>query len=420
RVTRGIHGFLRQELREIEILDEITRLRYEGSLPRHVTGLYRRHLLRAYQLWKGDTYEVPNLHPAIHWEPEMGPRIPIQSEYDKWVPALVHYKNKKQRSDREEPPMKKHKSNSGSVPDLSSVQVIPPTLQSQVRTPWNTVVVNVDRGLVAPLTGLVWDNNNFSCAYDSFFTVLWSLWQEAPVVHTPALSELSSEMSVLVRGFDQVLRGLQSLESVRDDVRTLLHATSPRLFPMGHQYASVSDVAASMLSRHTYGSATVCCELCGYQLEGVIGTFFLHLTMGCNVVSTVKSWLQSHLQKRVQYCPRCLAEDNINLRMLRTTTVDSVPPLLFLSIPSTSVYSLDPILDIVSGSRPVRMSLRGVIYLGGNHFTARLISGNGDVRFHDGITTGRRTVYEGNLNNSDFICDLQKAGSMKAVAAVYC
>ncbi|KAJ7249817.1 hypothetical protein C8J57DRAFT_976508, partial [Mycena rebaudengoi] len=61
-VTRGIHGFLRQELREIEILDEITRLRYEGSLPRHVTGLYRRHLLRAYQLWKGDTYEVPNLH----------------------------------------------------------------------------------------------------------------------------------------------------------------------------------------------------------------------------------------------------------------------------------------------------------------------------------------------------------------------
>ncbi|KAJ7805136.1 hypothetical protein B0H13DRAFT_1515753, partial [Mycena leptocephala] len=41
----GMNGYLRQELGELEVLDEITRLRYEGKLPRAVTGLYRRRLL---------------------------------------------------------------------------------------------------------------------------------------------------------------------------------------------------------------------------------------------------------------------------------------------------------------------------------------------------------------------------------------
>ncbi|KAJ7077796.1 hypothetical protein C8R44DRAFT_549811, partial [Mycena epipterygia] len=45
KITSGMSGYLRQELRELEILDEITRLRCEGTLPRSVTGLYRRRLI---------------------------------------------------------------------------------------------------------------------------------------------------------------------------------------------------------------------------------------------------------------------------------------------------------------------------------------------------------------------------------------
>ncbi|KAJ7161113.1 hypothetical protein C8R46DRAFT_859175, partial [Mycena filopes] len=52
KITSGMSGYLRQELRELEILDEITRLSYEGKLPRSVTGLYRRRLLRSYYAWK--------------------------------------------------------------------------------------------------------------------------------------------------------------------------------------------------------------------------------------------------------------------------------------------------------------------------------------------------------------------------------
>ncbi|KAJ7461248.1 hypothetical protein FB451DRAFT_1019526, partial [Mycena latifolia] len=45
KITGGISGHLRQELRELEVLDEITRLRCAGLLPPSVTGLYRRRLI---------------------------------------------------------------------------------------------------------------------------------------------------------------------------------------------------------------------------------------------------------------------------------------------------------------------------------------------------------------------------------------
>ncbi|KAJ7089427.1 hypothetical protein C8R44DRAFT_552437, partial [Mycena epipterygia] len=45
KINCGMSGHLRQELRELKTLDEITRLRYEGKLPSTVTGIFRRRLL---------------------------------------------------------------------------------------------------------------------------------------------------------------------------------------------------------------------------------------------------------------------------------------------------------------------------------------------------------------------------------------
>jgi hypothetical protein len=46
-ITRGCSGYLRQEFCEHEILDDITRLRYEGNLPDDIiNGNLRNHLIR--------------------------------------------------------------------------------------------------------------------------------------------------------------------------------------------------------------------------------------------------------------------------------------------------------------------------------------------------------------------------------------
>jgi len=54
-ITRGCSGYLRQEFREHELLDDITRLRYEGQLPDHIEGHLRNNLIRLYQQWRGTT-----------------------------------------------------------------------------------------------------------------------------------------------------------------------------------------------------------------------------------------------------------------------------------------------------------------------------------------------------------------------------
>ncbi|KAJ7896825.1 hypothetical protein B0H13DRAFT_1623754, partial [Mycena leptocephala] len=70
-----------QELRELEVLDDITRLRFEGKLPGSVTSLYRRHLIRSFYAWKTDHQDPSQFHPSMKWNSSMGPRVPDMVEY---------------------------------------------------------------------------------------------------------------------------------------------------------------------------------------------------------------------------------------------------------------------------------------------------------------------------------------------------
>jgi hypothetical protein len=58
---------LRQEFCELELLDEITKLKYEGKLPDHIQGNFRNPLIRGYQQWKGTDYVPPLTHSALKW-----------------------------------------------------------------------------------------------------------------------------------------------------------------------------------------------------------------------------------------------------------------------------------------------------------------------------------------------------------------
>ncbi|KAJ7646170.1 hypothetical protein B0H17DRAFT_870294, partial [Mycena rosella] len=80
----GILSYLCQELRELEVLDEITRLRYDGLLPSSVTGLYRRRLLRSFYAWKANHGDPAHFHPTLKWDPSLGPRIPEAVVYSEW------------------------------------------------------------------------------------------------------------------------------------------------------------------------------------------------------------------------------------------------------------------------------------------------------------------------------------------------
>ncbi|KAF8572733.1 hypothetical protein K439DRAFT_1650093 [Ramaria rubella] len=67
KIMGGCSGWLRQEFRELERLDEINKLRYEKKLPNYIIGDRRNTIIREYQLWKGTNYVPKHVHAALHW-----------------------------------------------------------------------------------------------------------------------------------------------------------------------------------------------------------------------------------------------------------------------------------------------------------------------------------------------------------------
>ena len=66
-VTCGAPGFLRQEIRELEPMDEITQLRFEDKIPPTINDHLRNSLIRQYQSLKGEYY-IPDVVPdTLRW-----------------------------------------------------------------------------------------------------------------------------------------------------------------------------------------------------------------------------------------------------------------------------------------------------------------------------------------------------------------
>jgi hypothetical protein len=70
--------------------------------------------------------------------------------------------------------------------------------------------------------GLIWDGINYSCAYDSFFTILCEMWIYNPVKWTKLFNSYSKNMERLSAGYKEALRGIISLEVVRNCRNTRL------------------------------------------------------------------------------------------------------------------------------------------------------------------------------------------------------
>jgi hypothetical protein len=68
RITGGASGTLRQEFRELELLDDIMMLRFMGKLPRRIAMADRRnHLIALFREHKGVNYIPSTMHKAIQW-----------------------------------------------------------------------------------------------------------------------------------------------------------------------------------------------------------------------------------------------------------------------------------------------------------------------------------------------------------------
>ena len=112
---------------------------------------------------------------------------------------------------------------------------------------------------------------------------------------------------------------------------------------------------------------------------------------------------------------RCLS---CNKKTFRQVVIDRTSPACFvayLPMHGSDIKLTKSISAGENGSRVV-YKLRGIIYFGQQHFTACVVNKNGQVFYHDGITTGRQCNYIGVFK------DLENPHSYKgkkAAAVIY-
>ena len=88
---------MKQEFHELELLDEITRLRYEGKLPDNIEGNFINPLIKAYQTWKGTDYVPHQTHPAVKWSvKDPLPLLPVVTDAP-WQIIMKESKQKRRR-----------------------------------------------------------------------------------------------------------------------------------------------------------------------------------------------------------------------------------------------------------------------------------------------------------------------------------
>jgi len=169
---------------------------------------------------------------------------------------------------------------------------------------------------------LIWDVNNFSCAYDSLFTILHSIWNDDPVKWSNVFQEANQYLSTFSGGFNMHLHERMSMEEARDNVHELLYENDPKMFPIGANYINVADLASAMsvLSQPVAESEYECTQ-CHHTIQARSEiNYFAELQ--CSVLDIQHSETIAHILGKLlsiktnKSCPNC------NKEMLKNTYIN--------------------------------------------------------------------------------------------------
>ena len=434
KITGGASGALRQEFRELELLDDITALQFDDKLPTKIAMADRRNtLIKLFTEWKGEKYMPSKMHPAIRWS-KTDPFLDSQDNVD-WrvvdlkvtvtvdattttksssvtVPNIATSKESKLASEMTVAP-----DNNG-IPFISGLKrkrvYIVPTNKKQsikkVKFHHNSAATDASAPvqLNIPL-GTQWQNN--SCAYDAIITILFNMWSD-PNPPTTSFEDTQCVMfDALIKSFHthesrqvESRNPVFSLEQIRDLFRRRMARISQE-FTFG-SFASVQSIGEYLFSTQEVvtTSEVICSEGHNVRRDRRLSTNFQIIILG-----TTETSLQACIDNfTIELGSRCVTCDS---HLMKHTTFVLTPPLLAFDISIASTLSLDPVLWISCDNSRVCYNLRGIIYYDNHHFTERVVTSTGLIWFHDGIFTGRSPVYESH--------DLTSITTENAIMAFY-
>ena len=260
--------------------------------------------------------------------------------------------------------------------------------------------------------GLIWDSENYSCAYDSLFSILWNIWQEDATKWSQIFSGMSARMSNLVQGFTNIDDHVISIERLRNNLRQSLHQDFPDLFPYGHQGASVVELAEKMFHNEVPNTTLqLQCSMCDFFKESTDR----HLSLVIHGVPRVSATTRDQLRTTLvndsrELCPECVRP------LEHIVTFYDMPKILIFSVSEHNIV-ISHTINVRTANGINKYYLKGIIYHGGFHFTARIIRQDQTVWFHDG-QLGRNCLLESPVKKFS-VADLNYCNDRNACLAIY-
>jgi hypothetical protein len=384
-ITRGCSGYLRQEFRAQELLDNITKLRYKGKLPSHIEPGTRSAMIQEFQLWKGLDYVPSKTDAALRWSTN-----DLISSVDDSLWQIV---DKRKSYGKVTDISSSFVSAKGSISVNNKKHTLDSALaDSQPHA--KKVRVSQESSLVSSPLGLVWDKDNYSCGYDALLVIFFDIWKDNPQVWSGVFRDLNRHCALLSQGFDKILRGSTTFEQVRDDWRNALHTENPTRYPRGAHGINVAGLAEEMLKMtESIASSQHQCSRCDHAEDPINDelTYVLHAD-GSTRHST-NNWINNLVQTTHKRCPNC------NHKMKQVVFYNQVPNIVILEYPMRNIQTSHGLEFLTEEGEKQVLQLRGIVYHGGYHFTSRIVSAGQHIWYHDGINTGKTCLRDSILGN---------------------
>lgn len=378
-------------------------MRFAGQLPFDVTGFPRAAVIQKYQALLGPRYVPPGVHAALDWSHDSLISLTCPEMPESWYSQVK--KTRKQ-------------------PDTTNTARPTAPKRTRMMAPEsNTIDIDISAHR-APL-GTKWDAENWSCAFDSTFALLYNLFSRDGV-SLIGVCAASALHDMLYRGFTEVADQIRTLDNVRDEVRDLLSAGSPSHFPRYGRQMSNLDVLISLLfasdRRITDNAGT--CDSCraanpvAFTKPESVVTVVSPERLSSSSVSMSQLETQSLLQDIYgcgppSNCNQCGAET-----MFSSTTEDTAPPFAVLELPQMDIMSISRLrINYSVQIDNCTWLLCGIIMFNGSHFTLRYIDREKRVWYNDSAVEGRAFVFEGTSMNMESL--LSHRGGFYACIVVY-
>ncbi|KAF7982463.1 hypothetical protein HWV62_28017 [Athelia sp. TMB] len=416
-IQGGASGYLRQEFRELELLDEITKQMFEGILPKDFGGGTRNVLIKRFREKHGEHYMPPSVHRSIAWSPLNPFRMNSSPQSAHWQFSAKAKHVGKDKLSRKAHVKAVYVPAAGSVPVERRVAA---TVKRKADSSEGAMAARkkqrVETGVLsaqesAPY-GFIWDSENWSCCYDSLLTILMCIWLDNPKIWMTAFRKLSPEMKALSDSFRRVRNDDIDVETARDRLRMMLNAADPESFPYGEMGGRIHVLADILGVAHTDVQLQVTyCRQCGKEKSLEVP---VRVCIDCpdSSQSSSQAFLDNHmLHPALGACDNCTANCYEEIRYKEAAD------MLFFNIGDTDLR-VNKILRVRGKSKARMLVLRGIVYSDGKHYTARVFDTANKMWYHDGMINGGNCIPDGDFNVVDE-GELSKRGGAKAVVAVY-